>query len=283
MIFKNPMQLKAHIKNWAHNKNLSASLVLQHYLLERLLERIALSNYQRNFIIKGGFLIAAIVGLDTRATMDLDTTIKGIALSQENLEAVFQDICSIQLNDQIELKLSSISPIREKDSYPGYRIHLIAIYPPIKTALTVDVTTGDIVTPKEIRFDFPLLFEDRSINLLAYNLETILAEKIETILSRNVSNSRPRDFYDIYILFSMYKAQLNPQVFEEALERTTKRRNSQNVLIHKEEILTSISNSVDLRRHWSNYQSNFSYAREINFEQLMSTLSELLSNIEATT
>ena len=170
MITKNPMQLKAIIKNKAKEKNISAQLVMQNYMLERLLERISLSAYKNNFILKGGFLISAIVGLDTRATMDLDTTIKGFTLTHENIKEIFENICSVKIDDDVNFEIVSISDIREKDDYPGIRVSLKANYEPISVPLTVDVTTGDIITPREIEYTFSLMFDERSINIISYHI-----------------------------------------------------------------------------------------------------------------
>ena len=172
---KNAMHLKAIIRNIAKEKNISAQLVMQNFMLERLLERISMSKYQDNFILKGGFLIASIVGLDTRATMDMDVTIKGLALNEETLQSMFKVICEIELNDNVSFSFYNINEIREKDEYTGYRIYLTANYPPMATPLKLDITTGDKITPKEIKYNFKLLLEDKNISILAYNLETILA------------------------------------------------------------------------------------------------------------
>ena len=191
MITKNPMQLKAYIKKKAAEKHISAQLVMQNYMLERLLERISLSPYKHNFIIKGGFLVSAIVGLDTRATMDLDTTIKGFTLTHEAVLSIFKDVCAVQIDDDVQFEVMGVADIRETDDYPGIRVSLKANYPPISVPLTVDITTGDMITPREIEYTFSMLFDDRTISVLAYNLETVLAEKLETVLSRNIANTRP--------------------------------------------------------------------------------------------
>ena len=230
MITQNPMQLKAIIKKTAAEKNVSAQIVMQNYMLERLLERISLSNYKYNFILKGGFLISAIVGLGTRTTMDLDTTIKGFTLTHEAIREIFSEICAIKLDDDVSFNLISISDIREGDDYPGIRLALKANYLPISVPLTVDVTTGDIITPREIKYTIPMMFDKRSINILAYNIETILAEKIETVLSRSIANTRPRDFYDIYILYALRGAECNPVTLRQALEGTTAKRGSKKAL-----------------------------------------------------
>jgi len=194
---KNSMQLKALVKNKAAESHISAQLVMQSYMMERLLERLSLSPYRGNFILKGGFLIAAIVGLDTRATMDLDTTIKGLPLNRDTVREIFKTVCAVPVEDNIQFVVSRVSDIRVGDIYPGLRVSLTASYPPLQAPLTVDITTGDRITPREIDFSLPLLFEDRALSVLAYNLETILAEKLEAILSRNVTNTRSRDFYDV--------------------------------------------------------------------------------------
>ena len=200
MITKNPMQLKAFIKKKADEKNISAQLVMQNYMLERLLERISISPYKQNFILKGGFLISAIVGLDTRATMDLDTTIKGFTLTHKSIRAIFENICAVAIEDDVKFELMDISDIREGDDYPGIRVSLKANYPPISVPLTVDVTTGDAITPREIEYTFSLLFEERTIRFFAYNLETVLAEKIETVLTRSIAIP-VQEIFMIYIFY----------------------------------------------------------------------------------
>ncbi len=180
---KNAMQLKAIIKNLSKEKHISPQLVLQNAMMERLLERISVSNYHDNFILKGGFLIAAIVGLDTRATMDMDATIKDLQVTKDRILDMFEEICNIPLNDDIEFTVLGIEEIRESDEYEGFRVSLTANYAPMAVPLKVDITTGDKITPREMKFTYKLLLEERSISVLAYNLETILAEKLETVIS----------------------------------------------------------------------------------------------------
>lgn len=179
MITNNAMQLKAFIKKKAAEKNISAQLVMQNYMLERLLERISVSKYKSNFILKGGFLISVIVGLDTRATMDLDTTIKGFTLTHRSIRSIFEEICLIKIDDDVEFEVLSTEDIRETDDYPGIRVSLKANYPPISVPISVDVTTGDKITPKEIEYTFAALFDDKHISIMAYNLETVFAEKLK--------------------------------------------------------------------------------------------------------
>nr|WP_269438258.1 nucleotidyl transferase AbiEii/AbiGii toxin family protein [Phosphitispora fastidiosa] len=273
------MQLKALIKKQAAEKNISAQIVMQNYMMERLLERISLSRYKNNFVLKGGFLIAAIVGLDTRATMDLDTTIKGMDLTNESISAVFNDICKIEVADDVKFSVLRTADIREGDDYPGIRVSLSADYPPLKVPLTVDVTTGDKITPREVEYSFRLMFDKRSVSVLAYNLETILAEKLETILSRNEANTRPRDFYDIYILHNLRWTKCDPAVLKQALKQTATKRGSQDVLSRHKTIMEQIKNSSRLMDFWQRYQREFSYADDISFEDICRTISEIMDSI----
>jgi len=279
MITKNPMQLKAFIKKKAAEKNISAQLVMQNYMLERLLERISLSKYKHNFILKGGFLISAIVGLDTRTTMDLDTTIKGFTLTHESIREIFGELCAVEIADDVKFELVDISDIREGDDYPGIRAQLKANYPPISVPLTVDVTTGDVITPREIEYTFSLLFDDRTISILAYNLETVLAEKIETVLSRNIANTRPRDFYDIHILYALRGTECNAKTLLQALERTADKRGSRKVLEIYPDIIAEIRASEQLRGFWKKYQRDFDYAKDISFDDACDTVQRIMDSI----
>ena len=279
MITRNPMQLKAFIKKKAAEKNISAQLVMQNYMLERLLERISLSKYKNNFILKGGFLISAIVGLDTRATMDLDTTVKGFSLTHESIREIFGEICSVKVGDDVKFELVDISDIREGDDYPGIRVSLKANYPPISVPLTVDVTTGDAITPREMEYTFSLLFDDYTISIFAYNIETVLAEKIETVLSRNIANTRLRDFYDIYILYSLRGLECNAQTLLQALERTADKRGSRKVLEAYQDIIKEIRSSKQLRSFWKKYQREFDYAEDISFDDTCDTIHQIMDRI----
>ena len=279
MITKNPMQLKAFIKNKAAEKHISAQLVMQNYMLERLLERISLSRYKNNFILKGGFLISAIAGLDTRTTMDLDTTIKGFTLTHEAIHSIFQEICAIEIEDDVSFEIAGVSDIREGDDYPGIRIALKANYPPISVPLTVDVTTGDMLTPREVEYTFSLLFDNRSISILAYNLETVLAEKIETVLSRNIANTRPRDYYDVHILYALRGAECDKTTLRHALERTTQKRGSGRIMEQYPEIMKEIRGSNQLRKLWNKYTRDYEYAKDISFDDTCNTIETIMDAI----
>ena len=276
---KNAMQLKAIIKNLAKEKHLSAQLVMQNFMLERLLERISVSKYQQNFILKGGFLIAAMVGLDTRATMDMDATIKGLPVNEQTIREMFGEICKIELDDDVTFSFRSIGEIRESDEYTGYRVSLSANYPPMAVPLKLDITTGDRITPKEIEYRFKLLLEDRSISVLAYNLETIIAEKLETVISRGDQNTRPRDYYDIYILAKLQYSNINLNRLKEALSATTEKRGSSIVVKDYRRIMNAIKNSEVMERQWNNYQKDFDYAIDILFEDVCDVVVKLMGDL----
>lgn len=273
---KNAMQLKAVIKNIAKEKHISAQLVMQNFMLERLLERISVSKYRQNFILKGGFLIAAMVGLDTRATMDMDATIKGLSVNEQTIREMFEEICKIELADDVTFSFRSIGEIREGDEYTGYRVSLSANYPPMAVPLKLDITTGDKITPQEIEYQFKLLLEDRSISVFAYNLETILAEKLETVISRGDQNTRPRDYYDIYILAKLQYSNIEPNSLKAALKATTKKRSSSAVVRDYRKIMNIVKSSEIMQRQWKNYQKDFEYATDIVFEETCDATVELM-------
>lgn len=265
---RNAMQLKAVIKNISKDKHISAQLVMQNFMLERLLERISVSKYRQNFILKGGFLIAAMVGLDTRATMDMDATIKGWPVNEESIKNMFLDICKIDLQDDVTFEFKKIGEIREGDDYTGYRVSLSANYPPMAVPLKLDITTGDKITPREIEYRFKLLLEDREIPVLAYNLETVMAEKLETVVSRGDQNTRPRDYYDIYILAKMQYKNIETEYLRAALDATSKKRGSSEILKKYKNIIDIVRNSDVMIKQWRTYQRDFEYVTDISFDEV---------------
>ena len=277
---KNAMQLKAILKNMAKQKNISAQLVLQNYMLERLLERVSVSKYRNNFILKGGFLIAAMVGLDTRATMDMDATLKGYPVNEETVRKMFEEICAIELNDDVTFAFRQIGEIREGDEYTGYRVALTANYPPLAVPLKLDITTGDKITPREIEYSFKLLLEDRSISILAYNLETILAEKLETVISRSDQNTRPRDYYDIYVLTKLQAHNIDLPSSKEALAATCSKRGSAETVKGYIAIMERVKSSAVMQEQWSKYQQEFDYASDIPFDDTCDTVIRIMKSLE---
>lgn len=277
---KNAMQLKAYVKNLAKEKNISAQIVLQNYMLERLLERISISKYHDNFILKGGFLLAAMVGLDTRATMDMDATIKGLPVTKETISEMFGEICKIHIDDDINFEFSGIADIREDDEYGGYRVSLSGNYPPMAVPLKIDITTGDKITPREMIYSFNLMFEERSINVFAYTVETILAEKLETIISRGDQNTRPRDFYDVYILNTLQKQNIDNGILKDAFAATVKKRGTEHIVSNYKEIIEDVANSTVMNNQWTRYQKEFDYAKDIRFEDTCKAVNQLITEIE---
>lgn len=276
---KNAMQLKAIVKNIAKEKKISAQLVLQNYMLERFLERVSLSRYKNNFIIKGGFLIASMVGLSSRTTMDMDATIKSYPVNEDSIRSMVEEIIKISVDDDISFTFKSVSEIREGDEYTGYRVMLTADYLPMSVPLKLDVTTGDRITPHEIRYEYKLMMENRSIQILAYNLSTILAEKLETVISRSDQNTRPRDYYDIYILSKVQAENIDIENLRAALNATSEKRGTTQILKQYPEIISIVSTSNVMNQRWNNYRKDFDYAESILFDEVCDTILEIMNKI----
>ena len=235
-MIKTARQLKDLIRNLSREKSADAQILMRNYMMERFLERISLSDYRDKFILKGGMLVAAMVGLDARSTMDLDATIKGANVNVEDIETLISAIVTVPIDDGVEFQLKSISEIMDEAEYPGIRVSMATIFDGVVTPLKIDISTGDAITPREVRYSFKLMLEDRSIDIWAYNLETVLAEKLETIITRATTNTRMRDFYDIYILEQLHGTTLNPEILHDALQATAHKRGSEQKLPQAEEI-----------------------------------------------
>jgi len=270
-------RFKARIKNLAAKNHIPAQAVLQNFMLERLLERISISKYKDMVVLKGGMLIASLVGISSRTTMDMDATLRGYPLSEETIRLAFAEICAIQLDDGVCFELGHIAPIREDDEYGGYRVAIIARYESINTPLKIDITTGDIITPGAVRYTFHSNFEEKEIEVWAYTIETILAEKVETILRRSVLNTRPRDFYDVYIIMKTQRQAINQEIFVIALQATSEKRMSLTVLQNKDEILRNIQSDSTMRQRWERYCKENYYANGIEFDQVIGILFEISS------
>ena len=275
-------QLKDLIRNLSKKKSADAQILMRNYMMERFLERISLSEYKNQFILKGGMLVAAMVGLDARATMDLDATIKGTNVSVEDVEMIISKIISIPLNDGVLFRIKRISEIMEEADYPGVRVSMETKFDGVITPLKIDISTGDIITPREIKYNFNLMLENRTIEVWAYNLETVLAEKMETVISRNVTNTRMRDFYDIYILQKLYGEQLSKDVLWDALVATAKKRETLEQIETEDidEVFDEIQSSSVMENLWKAYQRNYSYSADIPWHTIMKsirTLYEIIS------
>lgn len=265
-------QLKALIRNMSKEKNINAQILLRNYMLERLLERISVSKYKDEFILKGGMLVAAMVGIDTRSTMDMDATIKGQAVNKENVETILNEIVSLDIGDNVKMFLKEIEEIRDEAEYPGLRASIQTEFDGINNVLKLDMTTGDVIVPKEITYGFKLMFEDRILEVQAYNIETVLAEKIETIITRATVNTRMRDFYDIYIIMTMYKDLIDMKLLNDAINKVCINRGTSHILTEKTEIIKEIESSIQMQKLWSIYQNKYAYANEVEWMNIMVVL-----------
>ncbi|WP_321017246.1 nucleotidyl transferase AbiEii/AbiGii toxin family protein, partial [Enterocloster bolteae] len=257
-MIKTARQLKDLIRNLSREKSADAQILMRNYMMERFLERISLSEYRDKFILKGGMLVAAMVGLDARSTMDLDATIKGANVNVEDIENLISSIVTVPIDDGVKFQLKSISEIMDEAEYPGIRVSMSTTFDGVVTPLKIDISTGDAITPREVRYSFKLMLEDRFIDIWAYNLETVLAEKLETIITRTTTNTRMRDFYDIYILEQLHGTTLNPNILHDALLATAHKRGSEKYLNQAEEVFNEVENDSVMQKLWEAYRKKFS-------------------------
>lgn len=279
-MIKTSRQLKDLIRNLSAKKKTEPLVLMRNYMMERFIERLSKSKHKDQLILKGGMLITAMVGLDTRTTMDLDTTIKGVQLNLNSIEALINDIISVDVDDGVSFRIKAISEIMEEADYPGLRVSLEAHFDGVRTPLKIDFSTGDIITPREVAFDFPLLFENRNISVLAYPLETVLAEKLETILSRSITNTRMRDLYDVYILMNLYRDKLNPETLKQAFLATAKKRGFTVSDEKSQVIINAVETDSSQQVLWASYQKKFNYAENVDWSDVISALRELIRIIK---
>ena len=257
--------LKGEIRNIATYKNLRSQEVLQMFFFERFLERLSKSEYKLNFVIKGGLLISSMIGIDNRTTMDMDTTIKDVPLKEEIIRNIVSEIVNVEVDDGIEFEITDISHIREEDEYENFRVHLIANFGKIKNDMKIDITAGDAITPKEIEYLYPCMFQEESLRVLAYPLETILAEKYESVIKRNITTTRMRDFYDLYNLYNLRKEDINFDILKQAIISTANRRESLPVMKQAIEIIDDIKEDDYLKKLWKVYLVDDPYVGDLNF------------------
>lgn len=272
---KTPEQLKGSLRSMAAKKNLRAQEVLQMFLFERILERLAASQYQHNFILKGGLLISSMIGISERTTMDMDTTVRGIQMEENEIVAAVNEILAMDVDDGITFEYQGIEPIREEDAYNNFRVHLRAKYGRIDSPMKIDITTGDVITPAAIQYDFPLLFDEKTVPVMAYTLETILAEKYETIIRRNIGTTRARDFYDLHTLYQSRKSEVRLEVLKAAVLHTAQKRDSIEDLQEWEEILKDIREEPQLYLLWDNYAEENKYIGDLQFHVVLDTVDEI--------
>lgn len=273
---RNAMQLKALINNRAKASGVSPQLMLQNYMLERLVDRISRSDWRDSVVVKGGMLIGSLIGLDRRTTKDLDTTVRGFTLTHESAAKVFGEICAVEIDDDLSFELLRTEDIREVDEYPGIRVFLKARYERLAVPLSVDVTTGDRITPDAVAYEFPFVFDEGFARIMAYPLETVLAEKIETVLTRNVATTRIRDFYDVYELWHVKQDVLDWPTLSEALAATCNKRNSLGALKKYEETIQVMRNDEPLKRQWGAYAMKHSYAADVLFSETLDAVEEAM-------
>ena len=272
-------QLKGRIKNLAKENNADPRLLMRLYMMERFIERASVSKYKDNFIIKGGILVTSLVGISLRSTLDIDSTIKNQSISENDAKRMIDDICKIDVGDGVSFEVKDSSTIMDEMEYPGIRFTLNVIMDGLITPIKIDISTGDVITPRAIEYQYNFLLEDRTAILLSYNLETILAEKLQAILNRELLNTRMRDFYDIYVLFSMYENTINVDVLKEAFYATCKKRNSINLIKNSNLLINTISNSDVLENRWNEYQKKFAYVQGISYEDTINNIKILLDKI----
>ena len=271
-----PEQIKGRIKSIAKQNNADARTLMRIYMMERFLERLAQSEYRDNFIIKGGILVTAMIGVAHRSTMDIDTSMKNLNLSAEDALRVVNQVKDIDLDDGVSFDVKDVSNIMDEMEYPGIRVTMNANVGRLITPLKIDISTGDVITPRAIEFNYDLLLEDRSISLWSYNLETILAEKLQTVLARGILNTRMRDFYDIRMLLDTYEDKVNKAVLKDAFAATCKKRGTNHLQEQAEEIIKIIEADEQLQVLWRAYQKKYSYAAEIDYASVISGVRKLM-------
>ncbi len=274
-MIKTSKQLKDLIRNLSKKNAADAQILMRNYMMERFLERISLSEYRDHFVLKGGMLIAAMVGLDTRSTMDMDATMKGVPVNEASVKEMVEAILAVPVDDGVKFRVKRIQAIMEEADYPGVRVSMETEFDGVITPLKVDFSTGDVITPKEVRYRFKLMLEPRFIEVWAYNLETALAEKLESMISRGVTNTRMRDFYDVHILSHLYADQLSAEIFHDALLATCRKRGHLELLEDAASIFDEVEQDPVMENLWHSYQKHFSYASDLSWQTVMDSARKL--------
>lgn len=275
-MIKTSGQLKDLINNLARKNAADAQLLMRNYMMERFLERVSLSQFKENFISKGGMLVAVMVGLDTRSTMGIDATVRGAAVDVDHVSDMISEIISVPVNDGVFFSLKSVSEIMDEAEYPGVRVSMETMFDGVRTPFKIDIsTTGDTIAPREVLYRFHLVFEERAIEILAYSLETVLAEKLETVISRATTNTRMRDFYDLYILCQLYSGTLTAQVLADALCATARRRETPRLLSEPEDVLRELADAPHMGKLWDAYRTRYSYASEPPWNIILTSVRQL--------
>ena len=272
---KTSEQIKGAIRNISKKTGVNPNSLLQMCLFEGILEKLSKSKYSENFILKGGLLISSLIGVDMRSTMDMDTTLKGIPLNEESISNILNEILAIEIDADIEYKLIKLSPIRQEDVYEDFCASISCIFGKINATLNIDITTGDVITPREMNYSYSRILEEGTIPIMTYTIETILAEKFETISSRNITTTRARDFYDLYMIYSIYKDKIDKDILRKAIERTSKYRGSFETALQYKEIVELFRESETPKKLWKKYTQNNPYAKDVDFLDTISVYEEI--------
>lgn len=271
-MIKNKDSLKVKVSNLALSTNIPNKYLIQSFMFEALLKRISVSKYKDKFIIKGGLLLSSIFGVNLRSTMDLDTTIKGLPLDRTTITKVINEIISIDLKDNIKLEIENIKDIREEELYSGFNINLKAEFDGLRTNLMIDITTGDVITYKEVQFEYKTLFDNEIVNIMTYNYETIIAEKFEAIISRNIDNTRMKDYYDLYMFVNLKWNDIDKTILRKAIFNISEKRETLNYIENADKYIELINEDSKLKSLWKNYQNNYAYAKDISFENTIAAI-----------
>jgi abortive infection protein abiGII len=272
---KTSEQIKGAIRNISKKTGVNPNSLLQMCLFEGILEKLSKSKYSENFILKGGLLISSLIGVDMRSTMDMDITLRGIPLNEISIRKILNEILAIEIDADIEYKLIKLSPIRQEDMYEDFCASISCIFGKINASLNIDITTGDVITPREMNYSYSKILEEGRIPIMTYTIETILAEKFETISSRNISTTRARDFYDLYMIYSIFKDKINKDVLKKAIERTSKYRGSFETALQYKEIVELFRESETSKELWKKYTQNNPYAKNVDFLDTISVYEEI--------
>ena len=272
---KTSEQIKGAIRNISKKAGVNPNSLLQMCLFEGILEKISKSKYRENFILKGGLLISSLIGVDVRSTMDMDTTLRGIPLNEVSITNILNEILAIEIDADIEYKLIKLSPIRQEDVYEDFCASISCIFGKINATLNIDITTGDVITPREMNYSYSKILEEGTIPIMTYTIETILAEKFETISSRNITTTRARDFYDLYMVYSIYKDKIDKDLLRKAIERTSKYRGSFETALQYKEIVELFRESETPKELWKKYTQNNPYAKDVDFLDTISIYEEI--------
>lgn len=272
---KTSEQIKGVIRNISKKTGVNPNSLLQMCLFEGILEKLSKSKYSENFILKGGLLISSLIGVDMRSTMDMDTTLRGIPLNEVSITKILNEILAIEIDADIEYKLIKLSPIRQEDVYEDFCASISCIFGKINATLNIDITTGDVITPREMNYSYSKILEEGTIPIMTYTIETILAEKFETISSRNITTTRARDFYDLYMIYSIYKDKIDKGILRKAIERTSKYRGSFETALQYKEIVELFRESETQKKLWKKYTQNNPYAKDVDFLDTISVYEEI--------